>query len=65
LLSKLIFVLLLGVVIVTPIPYGTVEPWWKAAFICAVFAIFILGIFENTIPKNYSRAYSRYSRSQL
>lgn len=30
----------------TPIAYGTVEPWWKAVFICAVLGIFILGIFE-------------------
>ena len=32
----------------TPIPYGTVEPWWKAAFVCAVFAICILALIENT-----------------
>ena len=30
----------------TAIPYGTVEPWWKAAFICAVFAICIAAIIE-------------------
>jgi O-antigen ligase len=52
LLSKIIFALLVCVIIITPIPYGTVEPWWKAAFICAVFGIFILGIVENRIPKN-------------
>jgi O-antigen ligase len=52
LLSKIIFALLVCVIIITPIPYGTVEPWWKAAFICAVFGVFILGIVENQIPKN-------------
>ena len=52
LLSKIIFALLVCVIIITPIPYGTVEPWWKAVFICAVFGIFILGIFEHPIPKN-------------
>ena len=36
----------------TPIPYGTVEPWWKAAFVCAVLGIFILGICETTIRKS-------------
>ncbi|HET9478907.1 MAG TPA: O-antigen ligase family protein, partial [Pyrinomonadaceae bacterium] len=46
-LSKVIFVALLLVVAITPVPYGTVEPWWKAAFICAVLGIFIFGIFEN------------------
>ena len=40
--------------VLTPIPYGTVEPWWKAAFICAVLGIFILGIIQNQIFKNPS-----------
>lgn len=53
-LSKVIFVLLVGVLIVTPIPYATVEPWWKAFFICAVLGIFILGIFVKTIFQNSS-----------
>ncbi|HKS09268.1 MAG TPA: O-antigen ligase family protein [Pyrinomonadaceae bacterium] len=39
---------------ITPIPYGTVEPWWKAAFVCAVFGIFILGIWQSEILKNPS-----------
>ena len=33
-------------VVITPIPYGTVEPWWKAAFICAVFGVCILAAIE-------------------
>lgn len=49
-LSKLIFALLVCVVVITPIPYGTVEPWWKAVFISTVFGIFVLSIFENPIP---------------
>src|SRR4029078_6469014 len=32
-----------------PIPYGTVEPWWKAAFVCAVFAICIIALIENLV----------------
>jgi O-antigen ligase len=52
LLSKIIFALLLCVMIITPIPYGTIEPWWKAVFICVVLGIFILGIFENRIHLN-------------
>jgi O-antigen ligase len=47
LLGKIIFGALVCLVVITPIPYGTVEPWWKALFICAVFGIFILGIFET------------------
>lgn len=48
-LSKIIFSLLLLVIVITPIPYGTVEPWWKAVFICAVFGIFILRIFHTEL----------------
>ncbi len=36
-------------IVITPIPYGTVEPWWKAAFVCAVFAICILALIDNPI----------------
>ena len=32
---------------VAPIPYGTVEPWWKAAFVCAVFVICIIALIET------------------
>lgn len=53
-LSKVIYGLLLCVLVITPIPYGTVEPWWKAAFICVVLGIFILGIWEKPIFKNPS-----------
>lgn len=37
------------VVLVTPVPYGTIEPWWKAVFICAVFAISVLSVIEIVI----------------
>ena len=46
-LSKIVFGSLLILIILTPIPYGTVEPWWKAAFVCAVFAICILALIEK------------------
>jgi O-antigen ligase len=49
LLNKLVFSALIVVIVLTPIPYGTVEPWWKAAFVCAVFAICILALVENLI----------------
>jgi len=32
---------------VAPIPYGTVEPWWKATFVCGVFAICIIALIET------------------
>jgi hypothetical protein len=47
-LNRIIFVTLVILIVLTPIPYGTVEPWWKAAFVCAVFAICIPALIENT-----------------
>src|SRR4030095_8176345 len=53
LLSKGVFGLLLLLIVATAIPYGTIEPWWKAAFVCGVFAIFILAVIENLLnPSN-------------
>src|SRR5690348_5626934 len=34
---------------ITPIPYGTIEPWWKAVFICSVFAVSMLAVLEIAI----------------
>src|ERR1044072_5125146 len=45
--SKLIFGALVVLIVLAPIPYGTVEPWWKAAFVCAVFAICIVALVES------------------
>ncbi|PWT87324.1 MAG: hypothetical protein C5B55_14925 [Blastocatellia bacterium] len=32
-----------------PVPYGTVEPWWKAAFVCFVFVLTIFAIIERLL----------------
>jgi len=45
--SKLIFVALVALIVFAAIPYGTVEPWWKAAFVCAVLVIFIVGLVDS------------------
>ena len=39
--------MLLVLLVIAAIPYGTVEPWWKATFVCAVFAISILAIIDR------------------
>lgn len=44
-----IFVALLSLLTFTAAPYGTAEPWWKAAFVCAVFLICIVAISETLI----------------
>ncbi|HEX5874442.1 MAG TPA: O-antigen ligase family protein [Pyrinomonadaceae bacterium] len=43
-----IFVALLALIIISAIPYGTVEPWWKSAFICVIFMICVLAIIEDS-----------------
>lgn len=49
LLNKIIFAALVGLIVVAAIPYGTVEPWWKAAFVCAVFGISIVAIVHSLV----------------
>ena len=46
--EKIIFGALPGLIVVAAIPYGTVEPWWKAAFVCAVFAIFSVALVSGS-----------------
>jgi O-antigen ligase len=46
--EKIIFCALPGLIVIAAIPYGTVEPWWKAAFVCAVFAIFIAALVSGS-----------------
>lgn len=47
-LNRLLFASLLALIISTAIPYGTVEPWWKSAFICVIFMICVVAIIENS-----------------
>ena len=46
-LNNLVFATLVALIVISPVPYGTVEPWWKAAFVCAVFAICIVALIET------------------
>lgn len=46
-LSATIFFSLVGLIVVTAIPYGTAEAWWKAFFVCATFIVTILWIIES------------------
>jgi len=47
LLNKLVFATLVILIVIAPIPYGTVEAWWKAAFVCAIFAICTVALIET------------------
>lgn len=48
-LNKSIFGSLLALICLAAIPYGTVEPWWKAAFVCFVFVLWILATIEDIL----------------
>ena len=39
----------MAVIVITAVPYGTVEAWWKAAFVCAIFLISIIAVLEISI----------------
>ena len=52
LLKRIIFAALLVIMVIAAIPYGTIEPWWKAAFVCAVFAICIFAIVETLVTRS-------------
>ena len=48
-LNQIVFASLLALIFVAAVPYGTVEPWWKAAFVCFVFVLWILATIENIL----------------
>jgi O-antigen ligase len=50
-LRSVIFFSLLVTIVLTAIPYGTVQPWWIATFECIVFFLGILGLIEAVISK--------------
>src|SRR6266536_334678 len=52
-LGGAIYVSLLALIALTAIPYGTVEAWWKAVFICLVFALCVLWIIEGTLSGSW------------
>ncbi len=53
-LDRVIYFSLLTTIVLTAIPYGTVQPWWIAIFQCGVFLIAILGVIEAMISKRWS-----------
>lgn len=49
--GKVIFGSLLCLLVFTAIPFGTAEAWWKAFFICEVFALCILALVEGLLSR--------------
>lgn len=48
-MRRIIFAALVGLVVLTAVPYGTFEAWWKAAFVCTALGICILAIVDGVI----------------
>ena len=52
-LEGTVYLTLLGLIVLTAIPYGTSQPWWKAAFICIVFILAIFWLVEGSISQSW------------
>ncbi len=49
LLSRIVFASLVFLTVATAIPHGSSQPWWKALFICLVFALAVPWLIEGYI----------------
>ncbi|MDQ5846581.1 MAG: O-antigen ligase family protein [Acidobacteriota bacterium] len=52
-LGSVIFFSLLVLLVITALPYGTREAWWKALFVCAVFTLAILWLVEGYLSHTW------------
>jgi len=52
-LDGLIYFFLLATIVLTAIPYGTIQPWWIALFECLVFVSAMLALVEAMISKRW------------
>jgi O-antigen ligase len=52
-LNVIVFCGLLGVIALAVFPYGTVDPWWEAAFECAVFLLTALWIVASVVAGDW------------
>ena len=48
-----VFVALLCLIVMTAIPYGTTQAWWKAAFVSIVFILAIVWLVEGAISQSW------------
>src|SRR6266496_1508303 len=53
-LDRVVFALLLFVIVLTAIPYGAVQPWWREIFECLVFLIASLAAVHALVRKNWT-----------
>jgi O-antigen ligase len=55
-LSKIIFCSIPVTIVLTAIPYGSVDAWWEAAFECIVFTLGALSILEGLLRGSWQIA---------
>jgi O-antigen ligase len=53
LIDALVFYSLMGVIALAAIPYGSVEPWWKAFFQCLIFALAGLSLINQIFGREH------------
>src|SRR6267378_2211701 len=52
-LGTIVFISLLVLIVLTAIPYGTAEAWWKAFFVCVVFVLTIIWLLEGFLSGSW------------
>ena len=51
-LDRLVYYCLLATIVLTAIPYGTVQPWWISIVECLVFVIAMFAVVDISIRRN-------------
>ncbi|MBC8030510.1 MAG: O-antigen ligase family protein [Pyrinomonadaceae bacterium] len=64
-IDVMVFYGLAGVIFLAAIPYGSVEPWWKAVFQCLIFALAGLSLFGQMLRGETRRVTNRLNRGVL
>ncbi|HKP46520.1 MAG TPA: O-antigen ligase family protein [Pyrinomonadaceae bacterium] len=52
-LGTIVFIALLPLYLITAIPYGTAEAWWKGFFVCAAFSLAIIWLVEGYLSDRW------------
>ncbi len=64
-IDALVFYFLMAVIFLAAIPYGSVEPWWKALFQCLIFSLAVLSVIGRMLQSEAEHDMNRLSRSVL
>jgi len=52
-LGTIVFIALLCLIVLTAIPYGSTQAWWKAAFVSVAFILAIVWLIEGSISQSW------------